>query len=315
MRGKRFLTCLGVATAVLLGLLVLARRKLAPSTEPAATLGLPAATATAFALLRTTASSRVRLSIELDADTEDMAAAEARRVITRSRAAYAACTPYEDEGTVDTAFRGENQFLEQVVFRTVFAGPNAVRMAYQELPGEFGRGRLTQVIVNDAGAESVGPWNEAPQRLETLEGAMNGLAGVSHGLTRAILPLLPTGSHDGHTWLDVPSPVFTGIEEVDGETCDVLEAMARGGTERVRISIGRNDSLIHRISEDTFLSGDAVRSMIAGADDVMREAGLDLEMDSDRDAGELSTFEITTFHPRCGRPIAIEALRLTDGSL
>jgi len=144
---------------------------------------------------------------------------------------------------------------------------------------------------------------------------MNALAGVSKGLTRAILPLLPTGLDCGRTWLDVPSPELAGTEQVDGETCDVLEGTARGGTERVRISVGRSDSLIHRISEDTVLSADAVRSMNAAADAVMREAGFTLEFDSGREAGGLSTFEITTFHPRCGRPIGIDALRLTDGSL
>jgi hypothetical protein len=63
------------------------------------------------------------------------------------------------------------------------------------------------------------------------------------------------------------------------------------------------------------LSADAVRAMQTSAAALVRDAGLTLEDDSDREAGGLSTFTITTFHPRCGRPIGLDALRLTDGSL
>jgi len=83
----------------------------------------------------------------------------------------------------------------------------------------------------------------------------------------------------------------------------------------LRISIGQSDSLIRRVSRDLVLSVDAVRSMHTTAAALVRDAGLTLEDDSDREAGGLSTFTITTFHPRCGRPIGVDALRLTDGSL
>jgi len=303
-------------TAILVGLLTLARsRKPAPTLQPVATPDdrLRAPSATPLALPRATASARVSPSGEQDADTEDMAAAAGRQVVAKSRAAYAACTTYEDEGTLDTAFRGEHQFLEQVAFHTVFAGPNAVRVAYRRLPGEFNDEQLTQVIVDDAGAESVGPWDTKPRRLENLEHAVASFAGVSNGLTADILPLLPAGLKGIHTWLDVPTPELAGTEDVDGETCDVLEATDRGM--HLRISIGQSDSLIRRVSRDLVLSVDAVRSMHTTAAALVRDAGLTLEDDSDREAGGLSTFTITTFHPRCGRPIGVDALRLTDGSL
>lgn len=167
--------------------------------------GLSDATASAPAF-RITASGRVSLSREQDAENEDLAATAARQIIARSRAAYAACTTYEDQGTVDIASRGKHPHLEQIVFRTVFAGPQAVRIANRELPGEFNGEMLTQVIVNDAGAESVGPFSDKPDNLENLEGAMSAMGGVSGGLTTDILPLLSNGPHEDDTWFDVPSP-------------------------------------------------------------------------------------------------------------
>jgi hypothetical protein len=312
---KRVAISLMAGTAVLLGLLVPARgRKPAPTTEPAATPddGAPAA-APWLTFPRAGASRRVRPYGERDADTEDKAAAEARQVIARSRAAYAACTTYEDEGTKDTVFRGEDQSLRQFVFRTAFVGPNALRLAYRELPDEFQPEMFTQLIVNDGGVEAVDPLLREPRRFENLENAVATFGG--EGLTEAILPLLPAGITHVHTWLDVPSPELAGTEVIDGETCDVVEATELGGTEHVRISIGRSDSLIHRVSEDEVQSAEEVRSMMARAYEVLRDAGFDVEVHSDPGDGGDSSFTITTFHPRCGRPVGLDALRLTDGSL
>jgi hypothetical protein len=91
--------------------------------------------------------------------------------------------------------------------------------------------------------------------------------------------------------------------------------MARNGTEHIRIWIGRNDALIHRISEDTVLSYDQLRAVNAKADTLLREAGIEpMFVDSGFENRGLSTFTITTFHPKCGKAVDLEALQLTDGS-
>lgn len=116
--------------------LALARHgTLGSTTEATATPDdvLPTAASTSRTPPHPAALGRARLAGEEDADTEDMAAEEARQIIARSRAAYAACATYADEGTIDTAFRGKHQFLNQVVFRTAFAGPNAVRSCHEPL--------------------------------------------------------------------------------------------------------------------------------------------------------------------------------------
>ncbi|MGH7434634.1 MAG: hypothetical protein ACRENE_03090 [Polyangiaceae bacterium] len=267
-------------------------------------------------LPRAALPGRIRTYGDQDADTEDMAATEARKVIARSRAAYAACDTYEDDGTIDDAFRGKRTFLDQVVFHTVFAGSNAVRLTYRQLADQYHPEKVTQLVVDDAGAKLMLPWDKRPEGNRSLKGAAVELAGVSKGLTLAILPLLSSDLLPGQTSLDLPKPELVESDNVDGETCDVIEATTRDGTDHVRVFIGRNDSLIHRISTDTVLSADAIRTERANANEVLREAGLDVETDMLGNEPEgLSTFEVTTFHPRCGRPVAPDALRMTDGSL
>jgi hypothetical protein len=68
--------------------------------------------------------------------------------------------------------------------------------------------------------------------------------------------------------------------------------------------------------EDSVVSAEQIASMMEGQLPTLREAGLDDATIADLlQPRGLSTFETTTFHPRCNEPVAAAALRVTHGSL
>jgi hypothetical protein len=68
---------------------------------------------------------------------------------------------------------------------------------------------------------------------------------------------------------------------------------------------------------DLVLDTEEVRAMAASASASLREAGIADVLDGSAipAARPLSTFRVTSFHPKCGGPIRTDALRETDGSL
>ena len=120
-------------------------------------------------------------------DAGDEAEQKARRIIADSRAAYAACDTYEDDGTYDLVFRGDAGFSEETEFHTAVAGPNAIRFAYRGMPTQFGGAKLTQLVADDAGVLIYDPWSHEPLNGGSLSLAIGGLRGVSHGLQGAVL--------------------------------------------------------------------------------------------------------------------------------
>jgi hypothetical protein len=254
-------------------------------------------------------------------DAGDEAEQRARRILADSRAAYAACDTYEDDGTYDIVFRGDAGFHEETEFRTVVAGPNAMRFAYRDLPTEFQPARLTQLIASDAGVLVYAPWSKEPETPRSLSAAIGALRGVSHGLTGAVLPLLPIGV-DASSALSMHDARVVGSEEIDGTTCDVIEAKRGRGrpevTEHLRIWIAQTDSLIRRFSEDLVESAEEVRQINAARARALREAGIaesDLVVVNPGEEMPMTTFSTVTFHPKCNEPVAPLSLRATDGSL
>jgi hypothetical protein len=261
-------------------------------------------------------------------DAGDAAEQQARRIIADSRAAYAACDTYEDDGTYDMVFRGDAGFSQETEFRTVVAGPGAIRLAYRDLPTEFHDAKLTQLIASDSGVLVYNPWSDEPETVGSLSLAIGALRGVSHGLSGAVLPLLPIGV-DTPDALSMHDARVVGTEEIDGTTCDVIEGERRYGPlalpARVRIWIAQDDSLIRRLSEDNVRSAEDSRKLAAvrppmpdSIVEMSREAGVseaDIEGLRSRMEGPLSTFDTITFHPKCNEPVAPLSLRATDGSL
>jgi hypothetical protein len=261
-------------------------------------------------------------------DAGDEAEQQARRIIADSRAAYAACDTYEDDGKYDIVFRGDAGFSDEMEFHTAVAGPGAIRFAYRDLPTEFQDARFTQLVINDAGVLDYDPGEHEPERMQSLDAALGALMGVSHGLTGAVIPLLPIGV-DMPGAIDVYDARVVGAEEIDGTMCDVIDAVRRYGpfdaTEHVRIWIAETDSLIRRLSEDLVQSEDDTRQLGAtrarereALDRFLREAGVsDGEIEVVHSAIEtpITTFSTVTFHPRCNEPVRPGALLATDGSL
>jgi len=254
-------------------------------------------------------------------DAGDEAEQQARRIIADSRAAYAACDTYEDDGTYDSVFRGEAGFSEETEFHTAVAGPGAIRFAYRDLPTEFGHAGLAQLVASDSGVLFYDPWGNEPERMQSLDDAVGAFMGVSKGLTGSVLPLLPLGlTYKGALY--VHDARVVGTEEIDGTMCDVIDAVRRYGPlrlpENVRIWIAQSDSLIRRLSADAVQSATEGRQMRDLVTAELREAGVwEVLFDSMPvpSTEALSTFETTTFHPKCNEPIAPESLRATDGSL
>lgn len=219
------------------------------------------------------------------------------RILRASRAAYAACATYEDDGRMETTFRGKSGHSQVTKFRTAFAGPDHLRFAYLDLSTEYFPARLTELIADETGVRTATSWQGNVRRKQesSLTAAAGALAGVSHGLTAAILPMLPSGIDGGGASLDMTDAVDVGTEDVDREPCDVIEGIRR--STHVRIWIARHGSLIRRVTEDTTLSEDQLRA----------------EVDAPNvTAGGLSTFVDTTFHPRCGGAIDPRDLRESD---
>jgi hypothetical protein len=271
--------------------------------------------------------TRVPSATELDRDEE--AQRKASAVIAASRAAYLACRTYEDDGTLDTVFRGDSGHHVEKQFHTAFAGPNAVRFAYREADDEFGHGEFFQLIATDAGAYVYVPWGDAGAEQESsLGAAVASFAGISSRLSVYILPLLPSELRLRGA-LDLPEPRADGSEEIDGVLCDRIDAVERraDGTpkSRLRVWIARDDHLIRRMTEDEVENQDDRRraeaehpETLAKLEAVLAEAGVSSEeIDKLRrhDSDPLNTFDTVTYHPMCNRPIAPQALRVTDGSL
>jgi hypothetical protein len=193
-------------------------------------------------------------------------------------------------------FRADAGFTRTKEFRTVFAGPGAIRFAYRELPSEFNPEEFNQLVVGDAGTYSYSFHAAAPERGGSLEMAVAGMTGISGGLVIDILPLLQTGLSVPSA-LDMEDARVIGAEDVDGTPCDIIEAVSRpAAPEHVRVWIAQSDSLIRRLSEDDVVPAEELRKM-GSSDDPH------------------STFTTVTFHPKCNEPVAPESLRATDGSL
>jgi hypothetical protein len=242
-------------------------------------------------------------------DASDPAEHKARTILGVARAAYSACDTYEDEGTYDISFRGDAGFSKEGKFHTVFAGPNRVRFAYRQHEDVRGpHDEFMQLIADDAGAEVTSPWRDAPEHA-TLDLAIAGLTGGAGGVPTAVVPLLPAGLNV-RSALDLERPHAVGTEDVDGETCDLLEA--ERDHSRIKIWISQRDFLVRRITEDGFTPAAELPPLPAGVLAMFAEAGHPQPHFVQRD---LSTFEVTTFHPRCNEPIAAGAFQATDGSL
>lgn len=232
-------------------------------------------------------------------DAGNPAPQKARTVLAVSRAAYSACRTYADEGAWDTVHGGESHhWLE--TFRTAFAGPNRLRFTW---------GRGDQLIVSDAGVS-----DDGVKQIEH-DWALARLIRAPAGWGTSVIPLLPIGLEfeDGTSTLDLDDPRAVGIENVDGETCDVVEGLRprerdEGRSHRqVKMWISQRDHLVRRFTEDFFMPAAEVRVM---NERLIREGAMKPRLD---DAGrsksedDLSSFEVVIFHPRCNEPIAADA--------
>jgi hypothetical protein len=79
-----------------------------------------------------------------ETDAGSMAEQQGRSILAGSRAAYAACSTYEDRGTYDNAFRDDAGFMQETEFHTLVDGPRAVRFSYRDLADRFQPDRLTE---------------------------------------------------------------------------------------------------------------------------------------------------------------------------
>jgi hypothetical protein len=154
---------------------------------------------------------------------------------------------------------------------------------------------------------------------ESLSAAVVTLAGVSSGLSVAILPLLQAGI-DARSALDVTEPRLTGHDEIEGTICDRLEGArcdsCGDAGAHVQIWIARTDSMIRRVVEDFVVNPDD-RSW-ATMEASMRDAGAsDAQIARIHELSKkpFSTLETVTYHPRCNETIAPEALQAKDASL
>ena len=208
-------------------------------------------------------------------DAGGAAADAATRILTGSRAAYAACATYEDDGVFDIWSAGWG-FHETGTFRTVFAGPQALRFAYRQWTPPGSRAFWLQVVADDAGVRfTIGP-DQRAQEAKSLNQGIAALTGVSHGLAAFVTALLPTGVR-ARPVLDVSDARVVTYGDLDGTTCDLIDAMWAGYREQLWIA--RSDSLIRRVV---------------------------LEV------GSVTTAD---YRPRCNQPIAPDALRGSDGGL
>ncbi len=241
---------------------------------------------------------------------------KARRIIAASRAAYATCATYEDNGTSETTFRSDAGHTETTRFRTAFAGAGAVRFAYADLATEHHSEWLTQLIADDTGVRVVKSWTGESRGEGSLNRAVGVMTGVSHGLSTAILPLLPSQIRGTRDALDVENPRFVGMEDVEGQPCDVIEGVHR--SERVRVWIARQDSLIRRMTRDRVLSEEELRSRLARVPERLRTVPSECDAAVDPDTaveGGLSTYQDTRLHPHCGGSIEPGALRQSVDTL
>jgi hypothetical protein len=222
---------------------------------------------------------------------------QAMRIIRGSRAAYAACVTYEDDGRLETTFRGKGAHIQVTKFRTTFAGPGRLRFAYLDLATEYFAPRLTQLIADETGVRTATSWlgDVSREQEDSVSAAAGALGGVSHGLTGAVLPMLRTGIYGLGDSLDMTDAVRVTTEDVEGESCDVVEGVR--GTTRVRIWIASRDSLIRRITEDTTLTEDQLRTEVGALNAT---------------AGGLSFSVDTIFRPRCGGAIDGRSLQESD---
>jgi len=264
-------------------------------------------------------------------DAGDAMAAEGRRRIAESRAAYAACKTYEDVGTYENVFRGGAEQRDAIDFHTVFAGPRAVRFAYRERAGRFQPESFTELVADASGVRTRLFENHAPQHQDSLLDGVWALQGVSRKLSAAIIPLLPSGVKHWNV-LAFTGARLTGQDEVDGKSCDVVEGLMNDGVQpggpHVQVWIAQSDSLVRRVVED-WVQNDA--EMVESATDmakhlpdleaIMRDAGRsDAEIAESlaslsRPRERLSTFSTTTYHPKCNQPIAPESLLSHPNSL
>lgn len=202
------------------------------------------------------------------------AADEAQSILARSRAAYAACDTYEDDGVFVETFRARWRPPETGTFRTAFAGPHAFRFMLHKVPDSVPF--WTQIVADDSGVRYWLRPGEKEHRAKSLDLGIASLLGTSDFLAVFIPALLRVDAH-ARTLLDVSDPRVTTYGDLDGTTCDLIDAT--WASRRIQLWIARTDSLLRRV------------------------------------VLEIDFLTMADYHPRCNQPVAPEALRATDGGL
>jgi hypothetical protein len=197
---------------------------------------------------------------------------EARKLLERVAATYAAMTSYADVGCVVQHLQREDAVL-RVDFSTLYSRPNLFRFEFSR-PHPYPplRHMVTRQVVgcDGFGAYALRQDYEMPpmfQARRDLSQALSGVAGVSSGSAHHVARLLL--DVDGLSILDLADPQIIEDEAIDGIVCHRISALLPKGGER-KLSFERSSLLVRRIQ---------THRGTTSSDELHRELRINLSMD------------------------------------
>lgn len=156
----------------------------------------------------------------------------ADQLLQKMATTYAAASSYEDKGVISTVFTGRGAHTANLMFETAFVRNKRFRFEYREDHEFHGQvlGSQDYVIWSDF-SHTYTRWSVKPGVEDDgadIGGALAAAAGVSHGATMRIPPLLLPGIGAGAVFR-LEAPALQGQETVDGHSCWRVTGRTRRG--------------------------------------------------------------------------------------
>jgi hypothetical protein len=186
-------------------------------------------------------------------------------ILARTRAVYATCQTYRDEGSVVTRVEpltpAHGPSTSRKPFATWFVRPERFRFEYASEtigpPDEWDR---MVILWNQEGVRSTWTIQEGVSVHDSVHAAIGCATGVSAGTAYTVPTLLVPGG-TGRDPLDAREVEYVGRRDLEGRECLLLRRMDRTGSKT--LWIGCADHLLHRIEEEKVFDEQVLRELQA----------------------------------------------------
>jgi len=161
----------------------------------------------------------------------------AQEILAKMAETYAACSSYEDHGSVISEFQSDHPFTARLVFKTAFIRPDHFRFEHRSqsisMPLEWKR---NVVLKNGAETNVIWSFKPGPEKSESLAMAIAGATGISSGAAHTIPRMLLPEDVTGWVLTNLEDATLYPSGSVAGRLCyRVAGRSGKSGTESLWI--------------------------------------------------------------------------------